>query len=131
MNIIRKISLKNFRCHDEFMLDCNRVTTLIIGENGSGKTSVLEAIYMALRGKSFKATDKEIVRHEADFYRAEIDLIDAQKVIIRFNGLKKEFEIDGKKSLRLPKKNRYPVVLFEPDNIYLIKSSPARRRDYF
>ena len=86
MSIIKKISLKNFRCHDEFVLDCNRVTTLIIGENGSGKTSVLEAIYMALRGKSFKATDKEIVRHEADFYRAEIDLIDAQKVIIRFNG---------------------------------------------
>lgn len=131
MNIIQKVSLRNFRCHDEFKLDCNRPTTLIIGENGSGKTSVLEAIYLALRGKSFKGVDKDILKREADFYRAEIDLIDAQKVIIRFDGRKKEFEIDGKKSLRLPKKNRYPVVLFEPDNIYLIKSSPARRRDYF
>lgn len=131
MNIIQKVSLRNFRCHDEFELDCNRPTTLIIGENGSGKTSVLEAIYLALRGKSFKGVDKEILKRDADFYRAEIDLIDAQKVIIRFDGRKKEFEIDGKKSLRLPKKNRYPVVLFEPDNIYLIKSSPARRRDYF
>lgn len=131
MNIIQKVSLRNFRCHDEFELDCNRPTTLIIGENGSGKTSVLEAIYLALRGKSFKGVDKDILKRDADFYRAEIDLIDAQKVIIRFDGRKKEFEIDGKKSLRLPKKNRYPVVLFEPDNIYLIKSSPARRRDYF
>lgn len=131
MNIIQKVSLRNFRCHDEFELDCNRPTTLIIGENGSGKTSVLEAIYLALRGKSFKGVDREILKRDADFYRAEIDLIDAQKVIIRFDGRKKEFEIDGKKSLRLPKKNRYPVVLFEPDNIYLIKSSPARRRDYF
>ena len=115
----------------EFELDCNRPTTLIIGENGSGKTSVLEAIYLALRGKSFKGVDKEIIKRDADFYRAEIDLADAQKIIIRFDGNKKEFEIDGKKSLRLPKKNRYPVVLFEPDNIYLIKSSPSRRRDYF
>ena len=131
MNIIHKISLKNFRCHDEFELDCNRPTTLIIGENGSGKTSVLEAIYLALRGKSFKGVDNEIVKNGTDFYRAEIDLCDAQKIIIRFNGKKKEFEIDGRKNLRLPKKNRYPVVLFEPDNIYLIKSSPARRRDYF
>ena len=75
--------------------------------------------------------DNEILKRDADFYRAEIDLVDAQKIIIRYDGHKKEFEIDGRKSLRLPRKNRYPVVLFEPDNIYLIKSSPARRRDYF
>ena len=131
MNIIKKVSLKNFRCHDEFNLDCNRPITLIIGENGSGKTSVLEAIYLALRGKSFKGVDNEIVQRNKDFYRAEIELIDTKKIIIRFDGVKKNFEIDGKKSLRLPKKNRYPVVLFEPDNIYLVSSSPSRRRDYF
>jgi len=131
MNIIKKINLRNFRCHDEFELDCDRPTTLIIGENGSGKTSILEAIYLALRGKSFKGVDNEILKRNADFYRAEIDLADAQKIIIRYDGHKKEFEIDGRKSLRLPRKNRYPVVLFEPDNIYLIKSSPSRRRDYF
>ena len=133
MNIIKRVRLKNFRCHDEFDLDCDRPVTLIIGENGSGKTSVLEAIYMALRGKSFKAVDRDIKRHDAEFFRAEIDLYDAQKVIIRYSEqpFKKEFEIDGKKTVRLPKKNRYPVVLFEPNNIYLIESSPSRRRDYF
>ena len=133
MNIIQKISLKNFRCHSDFVLDCNRPTTLIIGENGSGKTSVLEAIYMALRGKSFKAVDDDILRRETEFYRVEVDLFDARKVIIRYNPQlhRKEFEVDGKKNIRLPKKNRYPVVLFEPNNIYLIESSPSRRRDYF
>ena len=131
MNVIKRVKLKNFRCHIDFDLDCDRATTLIIGENGSGKTSILEAIYIALRGKSFKSVDRDIIKRDADFYRAEIDLFDAQKVIIRFNNNKKEFEIDGKKTLRLPKKNRYPVVLFEPDDIYLIGSSPSRRRDYF
>ena len=131
MNIIRKVSLRNFRCHDEFELDCNRPTTLIIGENGSGKTSVLEAIYLALRGKSFKGVDSEIMQRDKDFYRAEVDLNDTKKIIIRFDGVKKSFEVDGKKNLRLPKKNRYPVVLFEPDDIYLVGSSPSRRRDYF
>ena len=86
---------------------------------------------MALRGKSFKGVDREIYKNGADFYRAEIEINDGQKIIIRFNGQKKEFEIDEKKSLRLPKKNRYPVVLFEPDDIYLVGSSPSRRRDYF
>jgi len=131
MNKVLGVKLKNFRCHDEFLLDCRELTTLIIGENGSGKTSILEAIYLALRGKSFKGVDREILRRGADFYRAEILLSDSQTVIIRFDGNKKSFEVDGKKSLRLPKKNRYPVVLFEPDDLYLVGSSPSRRRDYF
>lgn len=131
MNIIKRISLRNFRCHSEFELNCDRPTTLIIGENGSGKTSVLEAIYLALRGKSFKGVDKEILKRDTDYYRAEIELSDVKKITIRFSGTKKEFEIDDKKTLRLPKKDRYPVVLFEPDDIYLISSSPSRRRDYF
>ncbi len=131
MQIVERVLLNNFRCHQNFELDCNKPTTLIIGANGSGKTSVLEAIYLALRGKSFKGVDREILRREADFYRAEIDLAGYRKVIIRYNGHKKEFEIDDKKSLRLPKKNRYPVVLFEPDDLYLVGSSPSRRRDYF
>ena len=131
MNIVKRINLRNFRCHKEFVLDCTQATTLIVGENGSGKTSVLEAVYLALRGKSFKGVDREILQREAEFFRAEIDLADAQKIIIRYDGSKKSFEIDGKKSLRLPKKNRYPVVLFEPDDLYLVGSSPSRRRDYF
>ena len=131
MNIIKEIELKNFRCHDDFNLKCNENTTLIIGENGSGKTSILEAIYIAFRGKSFKATDKEIIKQGKLFYRVKINSNNMRNIIIRFNGEKKEFEVNNKKSLRLSKKDKYPVVLFEPDNIYLIKSSPARRRDYF
>lgn len=131
MSVVLAVKLKNFRCHRDFVLDCDRPTTLIIGENGSGKTSVLESIYLALRGKSFKGVDREIMKREEEFFRAEIDLVDSQKVIIRYDGAKKSFEIDGKKSLRLPKKNRYPVVLFEPDDLYLVGSSPSRRRDYF
>ena len=123
MNKVLGVKLKNFRCHEDFELDCLQSTTMIVGENGSGKTSILEAIYLALRGKSFKGVDREILRRGADFYRAEILLADAQKVVIRFDGLKK--------SLRLPKKYRYPVVLFEPDDLHLVGSSPSRRRDYF
>ena len=131
MNVVEKIELKNFRCHSDFSLSCNRPTTLIIGENGSGKTSVLEAIYLALRGKSFKGVDREILKEGSDFFRVEVTLKDAQKIIIRYDGKNKEFEVDQKKSKRLPRKNHYPIVLFEPDDLYLVGSSPSRRRDYF
>lgn len=131
MNIIESIKVKNFRSHTDFFFACSKPTTLIIGENGSGKTSVLEAIYLSLRGKSFKGTDAEIMKRGADFYRIELIFADAQKIIVRYNGDHKEFDISAKKSRRLPRKNQYPVILFEPDDLHLIGSSPSRRRDYF
>ena len=130
MNIIETVKLRNFRSHREFVLDCNKPTTLIIGENGSGKTSVLEAVYLALRGKSFKGVDAEMVRRGEEFYKVELVRGDGSVVAVRYNGVR-EFEVDGKKTRRLPKKNKYPVILFEPDDLYLAGSSPSRRRDYF
>lgn len=131
MRIIKEVRLRNFRCYDEFRLDCDKDKTLIVGENGCGKTSVLEAIYLALCGKSFKGNDKEIVKRGRDFYRVDILMNDEKKVIVKYDGVKRCFEIDGKKYLRLPKKNRYPIVLFEPDNLHLLGTSPLKRRDYF
>ena len=70
MAVVLNVKLKNFGGHGDFELGCNRPTTLIIGENGSGKTSVLESVYLALRGKSFKGVDREIMKREQDFFRA-------------------------------------------------------------
>ena len=60
--IINKIKLTNFRNHTSYSLDCKEDTTLIIGPNGCGKTSVLEAVYILTRGKSFRASDPEIIK---------------------------------------------------------------------
>lgn len=129
--IIQSVQLVNFRSHDEFLLKCNKKTSLLIGENGSGKTSVLEAIYEALRGKSFKASDNEILKRGADFYRVELNFCDGKKTIVLFDGKKKQFLVEDKKVSRLPKRNRYPVVLFLPDDLHLVATSPTKRRTYF
>lgn len=129
--IIQSVQLVNFRSHDEFLLKCNKKTSLLIGENGSGKTSVLEAIYEALRGKSFKAGDNEILRRGADFYRVELNFCDGKKTVVLFDGKKKQFLVEDKKVARLPKRNRYPVVLFLPDDLHLVATSPTKRRSYF
>ena len=131
MNILKEIKLYNFRNHEEFLVDLNKKTTLIVGENGSGKTSVLEAIYICLQGKSFRAVDDEILQRGSDFYRVELNFLDGQKQKITFNGLEKNFFQNGNKSKRILKKNKYPVVLFLPEDLHLIQSSPTRRRDYF
>lgn len=129
--IIRSVKLANFRSHEGLVLQCNPHTTTIIGENGCGKTSVLEAIYEALRGKSFRAVDKEIVRRGAEFYRVEVEYEDGRKTVVVYDGQKKEFLAEDKKSRRLPKKSQYPIVLFEPDDLHLVGSSPTSRRGYF
>lgn len=129
--IIQSVQLVNFRSHDEFLLKCNKKTSLLIGENGSGKTSVLEAIYEALRGKSFKASDNEILKRGADFYRVELNFCDGKKTIVLFDGKKKQFLVEDKKVSRLPKRKRYPVVLFLPDDLHLVATSPIKRRAYF
>lgn len=131
--IIKDIKLNNFRCHDGYRLNFEKQTTQILGENGSGKTSVLEAIYLAVQGKSFKAVDREILKRGTEFYRIELNFLDGKKTTVIYEGnlAKKTFLVSDQKWSRLPKKNRYPAVLFEPVDLSLITSSPTKRRDYF
>ncbi len=129
--IIKSISLTNFRNHDRYVLDCNDDTTLILGENGCGKTSVLEAIHILTRGKSFRATDPDIIKHDKPFYRIELQYDNGEKRIATYDGQSKTFVCFDKKSRRLPKKAKYPVVLFQPSDLNLVSGSPCRHREYF
>ena len=129
--IIKSIKLFNFRNHTTYSLACEDETSLILGENGSGKTSVLEAIYILTRGKSFRATDPEIIKRGTDYYRIELEYDNGETSIATYDGTHKTYLIMDKKSRRLPKKNKYPVVLFQPSDLNLISHSPGRRRDYF
>lgn len=129
--IIKRVKLVNFRSHDGFVLECEPCTTNIVGANGCGKTSILEAVYEAMQGKSFRAVDREIVRRGDEFYRVELEYTDGRKIVVVYDGDKKEFLVEDKKTRRLPKKAKYPIVLFEPDDLNLVGSSPTSRRNYF
>jgi DNA replication and repair protein RecF len=129
--IINTIKLSNFRNHPTYTLQCTDNTSLILGKNGSGKTSVLEAIYILTQGKSFRATDPDIIKRGTAFYRAEIEYSTGESSIVTYDGTVKTFIIANKKSRRLPKKNKYPVVLFQPSDLNLIDHAPSRRRTYF
>lgn len=129
--IIKSIKLTNFRNHHDYLLECDEKTSLILGSNGWGKTSILEAIYILTRGKSFRATDPEIINHDSDFYRIELGYKNGEKIIATYDGKTKTFLVADKKQKRLPKKYKYPIVLFLPSDLNLISHSPGRRRDYF
>ena len=137
--ILKTLRVQNFRTHSDFILEIGEKSTLISGANGSGKTSLLEAIYFALQGTSFRSSDKEILRNDgSSWFRIDLkDSKDSLRTII-FNDAvqksKKQFLVDGNKKARLSANLRIPVVLFEPDDLQLLSGSPTRRRnflDYF
>ena len=130
MRIIKEVRLENFRCHENYKKEFREGVTEILGENGCGKTSVLEAIYVTMRGKSFRAVDKEIMRRSSLFYLVEMFRENGEKVLVKYDGRKK-FRVKDRETARLPKQEKYPVVLFLPEDLHLISSSPARKRKFF
>lgn len=137
--ILKTLRVQNFRTHSDFILEIGEKSTLISGANGSGKTSLLEAIYFALQGTSFRSSDKEILRNDgSSWFRIDLkDSKDSLRTIIFNNAVqksKKQFLVDGNKKARLSANLRIPVVLFEPYDLQLLSGSPTRRRnflDYF
>jgi len=129
--IVKSITLTNFRNHNSYHLDFNSDTTLILGENGCGKTSVLEAIYILTRGKSFRASDPDILKRDAEYYHIELEYDNGERVVANYDGTNKVFIVANKKSRRLGKKYKYPIILFLPSDLNLVSGSPSRHRDYF
>ena len=54
-----RIDLRNFRCFDSISIDLSSKSTLFYGKNGCGKTSILESIYVASSGRSFRTSNLE------------------------------------------------------------------------
>lgn len=134
MTLLRRLKVQNFRTHEQMDIAIDDGVTLITGSNGSGKTSLIEAIYIALRGTSFRGVDTDIVRHSSQWWRVDLLSDDQTTRSVLFDSSKttgrKRFIIDSKTTYRLPPKHKWPVVLFEPDDLRLLHGSPARRRLY-
>ena len=99
---IRRLSVQNVRSHTEKIIELSPKTTVITGNNGVGKTTLLEAIYIALQGSSFKGVDKDILRYDAPWYRIDILLDDDTTRSVLFDPSrtsgKKRFIINKKTS---------------------------------
>lgn len=122
------------RNHNDFNCVFSPNVTVITGSNGSGKTSLIEAIYLTLRGTSFRATDKDVLQYDSDWWRVDLHLGDGTVRSVAFDPSRqtgrKKFIVDDKTFYRLSPAYKYPVVLFEPDDLRLISGSPTRRRDF-
>lgn len=131
---ITSVRVQHVRAHKKYSLDVSPNVTLITGANGSGKTSLIEAIYIALQGSSFKGADGDILERSAPWYRIDVTFDDETQRTVKFDPNRetgrKQFIVDGKTNYRLTQQHKYPVVLFEPDDLRLLSGSPTRRRQF-
>lgn len=132
---VRKIELTNFRNYDKYKLDNLDSLNIIIGENGIGKTSILESIYICSLARSFKSNDDfVIVKKDKDFSKIKIDLEIQNKqkkldFILTHEG--KKTKINGNLKKRISDFiSQYKVILFSPDELKIIKDTPNTRRNY-
>lgn len=135
--LINKIQLLGFRNYPEANITFNKGINAIYGENGSGKTNILEAICWVSTTKSFKTSDDNYMVNER---------MNDMKVIIKASrdNMSKEFEADysrmqHRKNFRINgnrlKKHsdivgELPIVMFSPENIMMVKGEPKLRRNF-
>lgn len=134
MTSVKTLHVKHIRSHAEYSIDFSPEVTIITGANGSGKTSLLEAVYISLQGTSFRGSDRDLLQQDTPWWKIDSILDDQQVRTIKFDPARttgrKQFVIDSKTTARMPAKEKYPVVLFEPEDLRLLHGSPARRRQF-
>ena len=129
---IEKIEMTNFRNHKDFLVDFSPGINIIWGENGSGKTSILEAVYLASNGKSFKTNRlSETIKTGANETTVKALFSDHKITIHQNKRALKKIKINNtdKKTKDLIGKN--PTVLVSPEEEKITKGPHLERRKYF
>lgn len=129
---ILNLKLLNFRNYEKLELSFNPSKNIIIGQNGMGKTNIVEAIYVLAFTKSFRGSKEEvIIRNNTDLTRIEGTVEEKfkndYKVIIRNNS--KKVKINNNNVERLTDYlSNINIVLFTSEDLKLIKDTPNTRR---
>ena len=134
---LEKLHLTYFKSYEEKVFTFGEHVNCIIGENGSGKTNLLDAIYfLTLTKSAFHNQDALGIRHSADFF-----LIDGvfntndkhyQITCSLQRGHRKVFMSDKKNYERLSDHiGLFPVVLIAPDDTDVIREGSEERRRFF
>ena len=134
---ISQITLLSFRNHEKKDLNFNEGLTVIWGDNGSGKTSILEALHVLSYGKSFKTSKrKQLIKKGFPFYvvRGVFTTNGVSETInteYRLGGVQKT-KINGKLiTSRSQQVRRNPVVILSPEEQEITKGGPLNRRRFF
>ena len=127
--ILEKLVLKNYRNYSNLQIEFQEGCNIIYGDNGCGKTNIVEAIYYLANLNSFRISDdKSLIKDNkgSAFIQGKIGGKEYEVVVKNTN---KELMIN---QIPIKKHRDYigqiNVIGFHPEEIYLFKDFPKERR---
>lgn len=131
--VFERVRIDGFRNIDHLDIEPVRRLNVISGDNGQGKTSLLEAIYVVATTRSFRTQrlrDVVCERSSRAVITAKVDSRGESRVLrASIGGAKRSFEVDGKRPERLTDYAlNHPVVVFHPGDLNLVGGAAEGRR---
>ncbi len=133
--LVTAIEAKPLRSLERVRVELSPGIVSVIGPNGTGKTNLVEALYFALTGRSFRTSDRrDLIPFGASLARAEATVRDEDGIehkllasVSRSEGRRHLLDGDPASPATIAR-NRPPVAVFAPDRLTLVKGPPAERR---
>jgi DNA replication and repair protein RecF len=133
--LVTAIEAKPLRSLERVRVELTPGIVSVIGPNGAGKTNLIEALYFALTGRSFRTSDRrDLIPFGGSLARAEATIRDEDGIerkllasVSRSEG--RRHLLDGSPADPATiARSRPPVAVFSPDRLALVKGPPAERR---
>ncbi len=131
---IDHLRLHEFRCHAAWERDLAPGVTVFLGKNGKGKTSILEAVYLISRLRSFRTLHlEEMLKWGGEAFRVDAQIISGAEAFMSFTWKKSGRSLErNREGVRDPKEffGVLPTVLFTPEDQQLVTGGAAVRRHW-
>ena len=133
---LNKLSLLNFKNHEELSLPFSKKINCFIGNNGVGKTNIVDAIYYLCLTKSyFNSVDQQNILFGKDFFRLDGELTNGSesfKIVYKLpSNKRKELSVN---EVAVPKLSdhigNFPCIIISPDDSQLVLGSSEERRKF-
>lgn len=127
-----KIRIHNFRNFVDSHAEFSRRLNVFLGENGQGKTNLLEALYLTLQGDTFRyAENINLIRSNIDFslLQAHVRQKDlSYELKMQIMKSRKHNFLNGKRVSSADLKKEFSAVVFSPESLASIKEGADFRR---
>lgn len=132
--VFTDIRLQNFRSYKDASFELDNGVNIVVGPNTAGKTNLLEAVMVASTGRSYRVKDSELIKKGAKWARIDIHNSKNQQRTVKLTNeeskAEKTFQLDGKEARRLGFAQKQPIVLFEPNHLFLFHDERRARREF-
>jgi len=133
---VKSLELNNFRNYENLNISFEDGLNVVVGKNAQGKTNMLESIFLCAIGKSPRTSkEKEMLKWDKNKAKVEI-LVETKKgnkkiEFYIFDNTKKAIKINGFSLKKMGElMGELTCVYFSPDELKLVKDSPAERRKF-